>query len=95
MEAKADGEAAFTVVDGLDGKGWTDMEKISFVVEGEGVGIAVDDLKYEVRIEGGCEGEDGKLEVGEEGNEVEKGPEGIGNKVAGLGKGHRRRIRKM
>ncbi|KAL8775117.1 MAG: hypothetical protein Q9209_000596 [Squamulea sp. 1 TL-2023] len=102
VDAKMDGEGAFTVVDGLEAKGWTEMEKVSFVVEEKGVGIAVDDLSYAVRVEGGCEGEKGngkaKEGTGEEGKEEEgkdEGPEEVGIEMSGLGKPHRERIRKL
>ncbi|KAL8907214.1 MAG: hypothetical protein Q9171_005947 [Xanthocarpia ochracea] len=87
VEAKAEGESAYTVVEGLAEKGWTEMEKISFVAVavggegGEGMGVGIDDLSYSVRVEKGCDGEEGKGE--EVGIKVEKRM------------GHRRRIRRV
>ncbi|KAL8780223.1 MAG: hypothetical protein Q9213_006568 [Squamulea squamosa] len=98
VDAKMDGEGAFTVVDGLEGKGWTEMEKVSFVVQEEGMGIAVDDLSYAVRVDGGCEGEKTKEGKGGEGKGwkgKDERPEEAGIKMTGLGKSNRRRIRKL
>ncbi|KAL8862696.1 MAG: hypothetical protein Q9178_001194 [Gyalolechia marmorata] len=87
VAAKAEGESAYTVVEGLAEKGWTEMEKISFVAvavggEGEeGMGVGIDDLEYSVRVEKGCDGEEGKGE--EVAIKVEKRM------------GHRRRIRRL
>ncbi|KAL8918878.1 MAG: hypothetical protein Q9172_005236 [Xanthocarpia lactea] len=87
VEAKAEGESAYTVLEGLAEKGWTEMEKISFVAvavggEGEeGMGVGIDDLEYSVRVEKGCDGEEGKGE--EVGIKVEKRM------------GYRRRIRRV
>lgn len=80
----------YVVVEGLVGKGWTELEKISFKATGDGgedAGVGIDDLSYTVREMGACEG----------GGEGIK-PEAMGMKIGGLGKGkkgHRRRIRKM
>lgn len=43
----------FLKVEGLEGKGWVNLEKVSFVVA-EGGGMAVDDVVYKVRgVDGG------------------------------------------
>ncbi|KAL8678463.1 MAG: hypothetical protein Q9224_007112, partial [Gallowayella concinna] len=80
VEAVAEGVSAFTVVDGLLEKGWVHMDKVSFVAKGdagEGLGLAIDDLVYTIRMEKGCKGEEGKMEEARKGDEdgKEKGDE--------------------
>ncbi|KAL8729166.1 MAG: hypothetical protein Q9166_004905 [cf. Caloplaca sp. 2 TL-2023] len=76
VEAAAEGVAAYTAVEGLDGKGWIELEKINFVATGVGgedqQGVGIDDLVYTVRMEKECESEDKDKDVKGEG-EGEKG----------------------
>ncbi|KAL8886907.1 MAG: hypothetical protein Q9215_005443 [Flavoplaca cf. flavocitrina] len=88
----------YVPVEGMVEKGWMELEKIAFTAKGENGedgGVGIDDLSYTVRMEGGCEDEDGD---GKEGvKEVERR---TGNARINLGesgkrkRGHRRRIKR-
>lgn len=60
---RVDGEGSYTVVDGLEGKGWVGLEKVSFVVsaaEGGGGGegmmvmMGLDNVVYRIDDGDGC-----------------------------------------
>ncbi|KAL9595153.1 MAG: hypothetical protein Q9219_006609 [cf. Caloplaca sp. 3 TL-2023] len=59
VEAASHGAGPFTVVGGLETKGWVELGKVGFVVQGDGGGggLAVDDVVY--WVSGGAEGEGG------------------------------------
>ncbi|KAL8978472.1 MAG: hypothetical protein Q9205_005942 [Flavoplaca limonia] len=95
---RVDKKDEYVPVEGMVEKGWMELEKIAFTAKGENGedgGVGIDDLSYTVRMEGGCEDEEGD---GKEGvREVERRTGDARINLGERGKRkrrHRRRIKR-